>query len=248
VTSAEGNNELTQSSVPMFSFSPSVSYSIGALRRAAAAIQAERKADPSFSAKLRTQQRSDISWAKSWNEEFFPLKYFADHKNLPDESTFIWTPEGQADFTVHGGSEAIALQCTMAYPAWSASDKAPGHVHHLEMRQYNNHGFSFRGGLVSEPVARGPEEDMGAWRSAISTALKSKLHNRYKGCRLLIFAPACQFDTIDFDFRNVVKPAIDAVADWQRYFDWVYVLDTPLAAFFEIRAATHQIIKRCDSL
>ena len=220
----------------MFAFSPSVSYSIGALREAAVAVQAERRSDPAFSAKLRTQRRSDIEWAKSWNEELFPLKYFADHKQLPDGDTFIWTPEGQADFTLRGRSGTISLQCTMAHPAWSAADRAPGHVHHLEMQQYNRHGHSYRGELISQPVARGPEEDLGAWRSGISAALRGKLHSRYKGCRLLIFAPACQFDTIDFDFPDVVKPAIDAVAGWQRYFDWVYVLDTPPAAFFEIPA------------
>src|SRR5580693_4770106 len=117
----------------MFAFSPSVSYSIGALREAAVAVQAERRSDPAFSAKLRTQRRSDIAWAKSWNEELFPLKYFADHKQIPDDAAFIWTPEGQADFTLRGCSETISLQCTMAHPAWSAAHKAPGHVHHLEM-------------------------------------------------------------------------------------------------------------------
>jgi hypothetical protein len=48
-------------------------YAIGELRRTADATLQNRRRDPALSAKLRTQLRSDIPWAKSWNEEFFPL-------------------------------------------------------------------------------------------------------------------------------------------------------------------------------
>jgi Putative endonuclease, protein of unknown function (DUF1780) len=96
-------------------------------------------------------------------------------------------------------------------------------------------GSSYRGGLVSEPCARGTEEDFRAWRSGISGALRANAKPGYQGCRLLIFGPACQFDTIDFDFENVVRPAIDAVKDWARYLDAVYVLDAPPAAFCAVQ-------------
>ncbi len=217
-------------------FQASTIYPIGELRTAADRILRERQADQALSEKFRTQQRADISWAKSWNEEFFPLKLFTDHMKLADNDTFQWTPDGAADFTVRTPAEVIRLQCTMAYPIWPAADGKPaGQIHHLEMRQFNGVGLSYRGGLISEPHARDPEEDLQAWRSAVAGALRAKLKPCYDGCRLLVFARACQFDTIDFDFEDVVRPAVDAVQDWPRYFDAVYVLDAPPAAFCAFR-------------
>jgi len=212
-------------------FQPNTTYSLGELRETARTIASERRADQALSAKFRTQLRSDIPWAKSWNEEYFPLKLFADHMGLADDNRFQWTPDGAADFTVRTPTEIIHLQCTMAYPIWTAAGGKPaGQIHHLEMRQYNADGLSYRGGLVSEPCARGTDEDLRAWRSAITGALRAKLKPSYRGCRLLIFVPGCQFDTIDFDFEDVVRPAIDAADDWPHYFDAVYVLDAPPAA------------------
>lgn len=42
---------------------------------------------------------------------------------------------------------------------------------------------------------------------------------------------ACQFETIDFEFEEVVKPVVEAADDWPRYLDAVYVLDEPPTAF-----------------
>jgi hypothetical protein len=117
----------------------------------------------------------------------------------------------------------------------AAGGQPAGQIHHFEMRQYNTAGHSYRGGLVSEPCARGTDKNLKAWRSAITRALRAKLKPGYRDCRLLIFVPACQHDTIDFDFEDVVKPAIDAVEDWPRCFDAVYVLDAPPAAFCAVR-------------
>lgn len=213
-------------------FLAGTNYRIGELRTAADRILRERQADQALSAKFRTQLRADIPWAKSWNEELFPLKLFADHMRLADDDTFQWTPDGAADFTVRTPAGIIRLQCTMAYPIWPAAAARPaGQIHHLEMHQYNTEGLSYRGGLVSEPRARGYEEDLTAWRSAITGALRAKLRPGYQSCRLLIFVPACQIDTIDLDFADVVRPAVDAVEDWPRFFDAVYVMDAPSAAF-----------------
>jgi hypothetical protein len=104
-------------------------------------------------------------------------------------------------------------------------------MHQLELRQFNREGLSYRGGSVSKPHARGLEEDLQAWRSAIAGALRAKLKTGYHGCRLLIFVPASQIDAIDFDFEEVVRPAVGAVQDWPRYFQAVYVLYAPSTAF-----------------
>jgi|SRR5579871_4342070 len=208
-------------------------YSIRQLREVADRIIRDRKADQTLSAKFRTQLRADIPWAKSWNEELFPLKLFADHMRLAAEDTFQWTPDGASDFTIVTSEGTIALQCTMAYPIWSAAAGKPaGQVHHLEMHQYNTEGVSYRGGLISEPCARGPEEDLKAWQSAIAVALRRKLGLKAPGCRLLIFARGCQVDLIDFDFEDVVGPAVDAVQEWPSCFEVVYVIDAPRAAFW----------------
>jgi hypothetical protein len=126
-------------------FQPDIIYPIADLRKAAGRILRRRQADQALSAKFRTQLRSDIPWVKSWNEEFFSLKLFADHMTLADDDTFQWTPDGAGDFTVRTSFEAIPLQCTMAYPIWTAAGGKPaGQIHHLEMRQLRRFDGEYR--------------------------------------------------------------------------------------------------------
>ncbi len=209
-------------------------HTVGDLRAAVEKIIADRKRHADFSAKLRTQFRFDVPWAKSWNEEFFPLKLFADHKKLSDDDSFRWTPSGAADFAVRTSNNTLDIQRTMAYPEWpAAAGKHAGQLHHLEMRQFNAQGYSYGGGLISRPHARGPEEDLEAWRSGIKNALTNKLRPGYDRCGLLIFASGCQFDTVDSEFGEAVRPAVDAVVEWRRFFEAIYVLDAPSLAFSE---------------
>ncbi len=127
-----------QNTAPPAPFLPGEPYTIGELRRTATATLQDRQRDRVLSAKLRAQLRADIPWAKSWNEESFPLALFADHTGLADDDTFRWTPDAAADFTIATPRETILLQCTMAYPVWTAAGgRPPGQVHHLEIRQYN---------------------------------------------------------------------------------------------------------------
>jgi hypothetical protein len=89
--------------------------------------------DSAFSARLRTQLRLDIPWAKTWNEEFTALVIFAGHMRMADQDRLVWMPDGAADFTVTTRHEAVALQCTMAYPNWTAAGgMLAGQVRHLE--------------------------------------------------------------------------------------------------------------------
>jgi hypothetical protein len=220
-------------------------YTIGHLRSVAERIIADRQSDPILSAALRTQRRKDIPWAKSWNEEFSALKLFADHKGLSDDVIFWWTPERASDFTVRIGRTSMALQSTMAYPEWSVVTGQAGHVRYREMEKINADGHSFCGGLVSMPRARGPEEDLRAWRSGIESALTRKLNAAYAGCRLLIFAPGCRFNTIDFDFVEVIRPAVEAVgsAVWGQVLEAIYVLDEPKGAFVKFPPCADKVIE-----
>jgi hypothetical protein len=221
-----------------FPFEPGKPDSIGQLRVVAAMILEARQQDRRLSAMMRAPIKTELPWAKAWNEELFPLKFLADHMRLSDDETFTWTPDGAFDFEISVAGKAIRIQSTMAYPEWSVASggRGAGYVHSREMRQYNEHGLSYGGGLVSKPNARGYEEDLRAWRAGIKTALKSKLHLRCEGCRLLIFAGKCQFDNIDFDFAEVVMPAIDEVgrALWGKTFEGIYVVDTLASAFVEV--------------
>jgi hypothetical protein len=88
-------------------FRPSVIYPIGELRETARKIVSDRRNNPALSARFRTQLRTELPWAKSWNEEFYPLKLFADHIALVDSDTFQWTPEGAADFTIRASTDVI---------------------------------------------------------------------------------------------------------------------------------------------
>jgi hypothetical protein len=149
-------------------------------------------------------------WAKDWNEEIYPLKVFADHKALSDDDEFCWTPDVAADFTICADDgETLKIQSTMAYAELPDSiAKQGGHLHKLEMIQFNKEGHCFRGGLVSQPNALDVDADVEAWQRGIARALSNKLRPEYTGMHLLIFARRCRFSTIDFSFDQVVMPAI----------------------------------------
>jgi hypothetical protein len=215
-------------------------YSLGELRRAAAEIQDARQADSNLSAMMRVNTSAKL-WneetsAKSWNEELRPLKVLADNKQWSDDVEFCWTPDGAADFAVRvARSDTIKIQVTMAYPEWPDSvGEHGGHVNALEMGAYNKNGLAYPGGLVNKPRARGVYDDVEACRRGIVKALQNKVRPEYAGCHLLIFAPRFGFHTIDFEFAQVVAPAIEQM-EWACVFEALYVCDD--YSFFEAKKA-----------
>jgi hypothetical protein len=100
----------------------------------------------------------------------------------------------------------------------------------------NKAGHSYPGGLVSEPNARHPYTDVDAWRRGIAKAVRNKLRPGYSDCYLVIFALRCRFQTIDFAFAQVVRPAIEQVGDaeCERAFRGLYVFDDQPPAIFEL--------------
>lgn len=231
----------------MHPFESAKEYTIGHLRAVATEILQVRQKDQGLSARMRTQIRKEIPETRSWNEELYPFKVLADHLKLSDDAIFRWTPFGAADFELQTATETFKIQSTMAYAErQGAIGKHGGHVRHLEMVKYNADGFSLGGGLVSKPRSRSEEDDdVYAWRVGIARALIRKLKREYTGFRLLIFAPKCQFDTIDFDFDEVVTPAIERIgrATWGQVFDVLYVFDVHPSAFAEFRAAQGNLIR-----
>lgn len=119
-----------------------------------------------------------------------------------------------------------------------------GHLRKLEMKHANVEGFSFPGGFVSQPRARSEEDELHAWRAGIVKALRNKIKPTYSGCWLLIFAPRCGFDTVEYDFDNVVAPAVEEVGrqTWEAVFDGLYILDTAPLAFVALAKQTSNIV------
>jgi hypothetical protein len=205
-------------------------YTIGALRAAEVQLLAERQTDQTFSSKLRLQDRKVIGWAKFRNEEWAPLKLFADGLALEDAASFCWTPSGAADFEIVLSGRTLRLQCTMAYDELDSADFKGGHLHHKEMMYSHENGFYFPGGKISEATARDVANDLATWRAGITAAITSKLTKvayQEQQLDLLIYARGCAFDLIDYSFAEIVRPALDQIGteNWGRTFSNVYVVD-----------------------
>lgn len=92
---------------------------------------------------------------------------------------------GVADFEVRA-ENTFNIQSTTAYAERTGTvGKQGGHLRKLEMLKVNADGFSFGGGLVTEPRARSEKDDIDAWRAGIARAVTKKLKPEYTGCRLL---------------------------------------------------------------
>jgi hypothetical protein len=205
-------------------------YTVAALRAAEVSLLAQRQADQALSSRLRLQNRKEIAWAKIRNEEWAPLKLLADGLQIADSETFCWTPEGAADFELSSGGRTLNIQCTMAYDQLIEAKHQGGHLHHMEMVHGSLHGFYFGGGAISEPTARDVSTDLVTWRAGIVAAIEAKLHKdsyRRRELDLLVYARGCAFGLIDFDFAEIVYPALDAVGreNWGRMFSNIYVVD-----------------------
>ena len=212
-------------------------YPVAHLRAARSEIRLACREDPAFGNRLREPQRSDPVWLKPWKEEHLPLTELADCKGWPDNARFRWTPDAPADFELEADGEAFGIQCTTAYPEWpNAVGQSAGHTRALELRRFNSGAPTFGGGQPSTPTARDIQVDLQAWRNGIGTALKEKLHPKYHGLRLLIFAGRAGFDLIYFDFAEAVTPAVEAhAAAWRGIFQVIYVVDSRVGAFVELR-------------
>ena len=227
----------------IFPFREGEWYSVGQLREAAKAILDRTRSDKDFGDAMRENNQRRFPGAKAWMEEIYPSWLLADRLGLADDAEFCWTPNGAEDVEFRSSERTIRVQCTLAHAHWADSrGEQGGHLRKLEMRQANAEGFHFRGGRVSEPVARDPLTDRETWRTAIASALENKIKPEYIGCWLLIYAVGCDIDMVDFDFREVVVPATDRVgrAEWEAVFGGLYILGEQPANFAEIRSNRRQ--------
>jgi hypothetical protein len=216
-------------------------YTVAALRAAETSLLAERQADQGLSSRLRLQKRKEIDWAKIRNEEWSPLMLLADGLRLGNTETFCWTPDEAADFEITSSGKTLNIQCTMAYDQLTGAKYQGGKLHHMEMLHSSRNGFYFGGGGISEPTARDVLTDLATWRAGIVAAVETKLEKAsYRGRELdlLVYARGCAFDLIDFDFAEIVQPALDSIGkdNWGRTFSNVYVVDNGSFASVSSRA------------
>jgi len=221
---------------PAFRIVPSRWHPVAHLRAARDEIRRACGEDPALGNRLREPRGPDRGWLKPWKEEHLPLTELADRKVWPDDARFRWTPDAPADFDVEADGEAFGIQCTTAYPEWpNAVGQSAGHTRALELQRINSGAPTFGGGQPSTPTARDILGDLQAWRGGIGSALKAKLHAKYHGLRVLIFAGRAGFELIDFDFAEAMTPAVEAhAAAWRRIFDAIYVVDSREGAFVQL--------------
>jgi hypothetical protein len=206
------------------------SYTFGELRAAEKMLLVDRQADKILSSRLRLQDRKVIDWAKTRNEERSPLTLLADGLGLGDADTFQWTPAGAADFVIASRNKTLKVQCTMAFDEPEGARYRAGHLHRKEQEFGEENGFYFGGGGIFEPTVRDVEKQLSTRRAGIATAVRSKLTKVSYDAQeldLLVFARRCSFELIDYDFAQVVVPALDHVGkeNWGRVFSNIYVVD-----------------------
>ena len=195
---------------PAAPFLPARWYSVGQLRAVSKEILERTRADADFAARMRVQDQKAIPWSKSWQEEIYPCSLLADRISLTDDDTFYWTPDGAADVEFRASGKALRVQCTMAFAERpDFVGKQGGHLRKLEVKHANVEGFSFPGGFVSRPRARSEENELDEWRAGIVKALRKQ---DQADIQQMLVAHLCAqmryFDTIEYDFDNVVAPAV----------------------------------------
>jgi hypothetical protein len=214
--------------VPTFPFVRGSEAEIGQLRSFAARLSTHRRSDQIFSQQLRENR---LAWGKVWNEELIPLMYLADALALPASDRFRLMPEGhEVDLELVAG-ERQGIQVTVADLVWPEASFPPGHLHALKTGHLADGpvwgGARLRrqgGRTVSEPHARGLEEDVEACKAAVVAALGRKRSHAGRGNTLLILARDFTRHLYDVDLPTMIADAVAAAP--ATTFDRLYVVDS----------------------
>jgi hypothetical protein len=223
---------ITAMDEPTFPFVRGVEAQIVELRDFAARLSTYRQAHQDFSQRLR---ESRPPWAKAWNEELVPLLYLADGRSLEGGDRFTIMPDGHAsDLELVSGGERQAIQVTVADLVWLEASFKPGHLHALKARHLAEGpvwgGARLHredGQTVSEPHARGLEEDISACKAGLVAALERKRSHDGRGKTLLVYARDFSQHLYDVDTNAMIAAAVASaprlsfdrlcVVDWQVF-------------------------------
>lgn len=211
-----------------FPFTRGVEADLGQLREFFRELSSFRQADQSFSQKVRENR---LPW-KAWNEELVPLMYVADGLGLPDSERFRLMPEGDpVDLELTSDRERRLFQVTVAELAWPGGKLPPGHVRALKTeRLAQGHvwgGARVRrenGTVISEPHARGVDDDVQACKAGLIAALERKSKFDGRGQSLLVLARDFTPLLYDVDVRSMIEDAVAAAPSTS--FGQLFVVDS----------------------
>ena len=212
---------------PTFPFVRGLEAEISALRDFAARLSSYRRAYQGFSQRLRENGRP---WAKAWNEELVPLLYLADGLQLAGDDRFALMAPGHAsDVELVARGERRAIQVTVADLVWPEASFPAGQLHALKNKHLAEGPVwggahlhrDASGKIVSEPHARGPDDD--ACRAGLVAALERKRPHDGRGKTLLVYAREFSQHLYDSDTHAIFADAVATVP--QLTFDLVCVVD-----------------------
>ena len=213
---------------PKLPFDRDVEYELGELRAFAAQLSSYRQAHQDFSQLVR---RNKPPW-KVWNEELIPLMYLADGLSLSDDARFKLMLEGHVlDLELIAGGNRTGIQVTIADMVWAEARYPAGQLRALKTEHLAK-GYAWGGArlhrsggeTVSEPHARGLEEDVEACKAGLIAALEGKSTHAGQGSTLLVFARDFTQHLYDVDKAAMIDEAVSAAP--KTSFDQLYVVDS----------------------
>jgi hypothetical protein len=218
-----------------FQFYRSVPHTIGQLRQFSFQLVQMRKADQSFSSKLRSNK--ELPWAKLWNEELAPLIILANLLKCDDEAKVIISAEASPgpDAYLNFDNLELRIQITISDPDWGGDGKG-GYINFLQNEVLCEGGVAWGGGgteknngrIVSNPRVLNPHERISACRQGIWNALERKAKKIKDANLLLVYARDYLIQTIDEGFQSVIAPVIESFLLQEIQFDFeriVFVTD-----------------------
>jgi hypothetical protein len=230
-----------------FPFEPEKTHTVGELRDFERRLSLARRNDSNLSKAWRVPATDEMKrWCKI-REEPYPIKLLAEHQKYSDDVTFRLMPYGHptVDAVIAFETDNFNLQITIADPIWIGEGgltRHGGYDHRLVMEELNKSGMVLgsasmrreRGKIVSGLPVRSFEQEFGACRQGLVTALQRKLGRGAKGCRLLIHARGYDLHTMDFSFEEVAKSAIDLMKNEisKSAFEAYYIVDETGKYFF----------------
>lgn len=180
-------------------------------------------------------------WMKLRNEELCPLRHFARHIHLTDNTQFKICPEGaEADFELKDEKSTCKLQVTLAGPIWTPENRDWGYSHKLNMEKLNREGATsgwgpFRkepdGSISNRNVMISTEGRDKAYFDGLVRALQNKQKFCIPDCDLIIHAVAYCEAMNQNVFISLANKALSTIH--LKNFRTVYILDYDDGYFVE---------------
>jgi hypothetical protein len=203
-----------------FPFERGKEYRLAELNDFEEEVLSARRANEPLSKELRAPEAK--SWIKLRNEELIVVLYYARHKRMPNDTTFMVMPKGcNVDVRLGNSGKIENLQITIADPKWDFSEpdsiKPRGHQQRLSMEILNRDGCGGWGPITK--VGQEPSQDpravltpmlLDSHRAGLVDALRSKFLKDYgdNEITLLVYARAYHEGLALERFRTIAHDAL----------------------------------------